>query len=72
MVIAHYSHRLSVNYDVALIRTRAKERGLLWDDVPELYFKGFLLRKQGATAPLRTAIRRCTCGVRMTHSAISW
>ena len=47
MIIAHYSHRLPANYDIGLIRTRAKERGPLWDDVPELYFKGFLLREKG-------------------------
>jgi Domain of unknown function (DUF4865) len=47
MIIAHYSHRLPANYDVGVIRTRAKERGPLWDAVPELYFKGFLLREAG-------------------------
>ena len=47
MIIAHYSHRLPANYDVGLIRSRAKERGPLWDDVPELCFKGFLLRESG-------------------------
>jgi hypothetical protein len=47
MIIAHYSHRLPANYDTGLIRARAKERGPLWDAVPELYFKGFLLREKG-------------------------
>lgn len=47
MLIAHYAHRLPANYDIDLIRTRAKERGVLWDNVPELYFKGFLLREAG-------------------------
>jgi len=47
MIIAHYAHRLPANYDIGAIRTRAKERGVLWDQVPELYFKGFLLRQSG-------------------------
>lgn len=47
MIIAHYSHRLPADYDTGLIRARAKERGPLWDAVPELYFKGFLLREKG-------------------------
>lgn len=46
MIIAHYAHRLPVNHDIASIRARAKERGLLWNAVPELYFKGFLLREK--------------------------
>jgi hypothetical protein len=47
MIIAHYAHRLPVNHNIKLIRARAKERGMLWDAVPELYFKGFLLRESG-------------------------
>lgn len=47
MIIAHYSHRLPVNHDIASIRARAKERGPLWEEVPGLYFKGFLLRENG-------------------------
>jgi hypothetical protein len=47
MIIAHYSHRLPANHDIGLIRARARERGPLWDAVPELYFKGFLLREKG-------------------------
>jgi hypothetical protein len=47
MIIAHYAHRLPANYDIGIIRKRAKERGGLWDAVPELYFKGFLLRERG-------------------------
>jgi hypothetical protein len=47
MIIAHYAHRLPANYDVGIIRKRAEERGALWDAVPELYFKGFLLRERG-------------------------
>ena len=47
MIIAHYSHRLQSNHDIGLIRARAKERGPLWDNIPELYFKGFLLREKG-------------------------
>src|ERR1700741_1779411 len=47
MMIAHYAHRLPADYDVEIIRKRAKARGPLWDAVPELYFKGFLLRERG-------------------------
>jgi hypothetical protein len=46
-IIAYYAHRLPANYDTGIIRTRAKERGVLWDAVPELYFKAFLLRESG-------------------------
>lgn len=46
MIIAQYSHRLQ-DHDIALIRARAKERGPLRDDIPGLYFKGFLLREKG-------------------------
>jgi hypothetical protein len=47
MTIAHYIHRLPADYDIGIIRSRARERGALWNDVPELYFKGFLLRERG-------------------------
>lgn len=47
MIIAHYAHRLPANYDIGTIRERAKARGVVWDDVPELYFKAFLLRERG-------------------------
>ncbi|WDZ94148.1 DUF4865 family protein [Herbaspirillum sp. WKF16] len=47
MLIAHYEHRLPADYDLGIIRSRAAQRGRLWDDVPELYFKAFLLRESG-------------------------
>jgi hypothetical protein len=47
MIIAHYAHRLPSNYDVGLIRARAKQRGPEWDATPELHFKGFMLRERG-------------------------
>lgn len=47
MIVAHYAHRLPADYDTGLIRARAEKRGVLWDDVPQLYFKGFLLRQSG-------------------------
>lgn len=47
MTIAHYIHRLPADYDVGIIRSRARERGALWNDVPDLHFKGFLLRERG-------------------------
>jgi hypothetical protein len=47
MIIAHYAHRLPADYDLSIIRDRAKARGHLFDAIPELYFKGFLLRERG-------------------------
>lgn len=47
MLIAHYAHRLPADYDIDIIRKRAGARGHLFDAVPELYFKGFLLRERG-------------------------
>ncbi|HEY7845365.1 MAG TPA: DUF4865 family protein [Bradyrhizobium sp.] len=47
MIIAHYAHRLPADYDVDIIRNRARSRGHLFDAVPELTFKGFLLRERG-------------------------
>jgi hypothetical protein len=47
MIIAHYAHRLPADYDVGIIRNRASSRGHLFDAIPELYFKAFLLRERG-------------------------
>lgn len=47
MFIAHYGHRLPADYDLSIIRNRAAQRGAVWDEVPELYFKAFLLRERG-------------------------
>jgi hypothetical protein len=47
MIIAHYAHRLPADYDIGIIRNRAAARGHLFDGIPELYFKGFLLRERG-------------------------
>ena len=47
MIIAHYAHRLPGDYDINIIRDRAKARGHLFDGIPELIFKGFLLRERG-------------------------
>jgi Domain of unknown function (DUF4865) len=52
MILAHYAHRLPADYDIDAIRERAKTRGPLWDDVPELYFKGFLLREAGRSGAI--------------------
>ena len=46
MIIAHYA-RLPADYDIGIIRNRAKSRGHLFDAIPELYFKAFLLRERG-------------------------
>jgi hypothetical protein len=47
MIIAHYAHRLPADYDIQIIRSRAAARGHLFDAIPELYFKAFLLRERG-------------------------
>ena len=47
MITVHYAHRLPADYDVSNIRARARQRGPLWDAVPELCFKAFLLRERG-------------------------
>lgn len=47
MIIARYAHQLPADYDLEIIRQRAKARGPQWDAVPELYFKAFLLREGG-------------------------
>ncbi|HLG79421.1 MAG TPA: DUF4865 family protein [Bradyrhizobium sp.] len=47
MFIVHYGHRLPANYDISLIRKRASERGHLFDAIPLLPFKAFLLRERG-------------------------
>jgi hypothetical protein len=48
MIIAHYQHRLPAGYDIGAIRKRARERGGVWDSVPDLYFKTFLVREAGS------------------------
>jgi hypothetical protein len=47
MLIVNYAHRLPADYDLDIIRTRARARGHVWDAVPELHFKAFLLRERG-------------------------
>jgi hypothetical protein len=47
MIIAHYAHRLPADYDISIIRNRAKSRGHLFDAIGELHFKAFLLRERG-------------------------
>jgi Domain of unknown function (DUF4865) len=47
MIIAYYVHRLPADYDIGIIRERAKRRGPVWDAFPGLHFKGFLLRERG-------------------------
>ncbi|KWU23964.1 hypothetical protein AS149_08485 [Burkholderia cenocepacia] len=47
MLTAYYVHRLPGDYDLDIIRQRVRERGRLWDDTPDLLFKGFLLREAG-------------------------
>ncbi len=47
MIIVHYAHRLPAGHDMAAIRTRALERGVVWNSAPDLHFKAFILREAG-------------------------
>ncbi len=47
MIIVQYAHRLPADHDLWALRTWLKERGVIWDAAPELYFKAFLLREAG-------------------------
>jgi len=47
MIMIHYQIRLPSDYDVGGIRKFLEQRGAVWDAVPELYFKAFLLREAG-------------------------
>jgi|HubBroStandDraft_1064217.scaffolds.fasta_scaffold35520_3 hypothetical protein len=47
MILSFYSHRLPHNYDISLMRTRAKQVGPQYDHVPGMHLKGFLLREAG-------------------------
>jgi hypothetical protein len=47
MILVNYAHRLPADHDIAALRRWLKERGTVWDAVPELYFKAFLLREAG-------------------------
>jgi hypothetical protein len=55
MIIAHYAHRLPADYDIKIIRDRAGRRGHLFDAIPELYFKAFLLRERGRFGAIQNA-----------------
>ena len=47
MLLAHYVHHLPADYDMTRLHASARQRGQLWDDAPELFFKAFLLRERG-------------------------
>jgi Domain of unknown function (DUF4865) len=47
MILVYYAHRMPADYDLEALRRWLKERGGVWDAVPELYFKAFLLREAG-------------------------
>src|SRR5437763_16631201 len=47
MIVVHYAHRMPADYDLGALRRWLKDRGAVWDAVPELYFKAFLLREVG-------------------------
>jgi hypothetical protein len=47
MIIVHYAARLPATHDLRALTQWLKERGTVWDAVPELYFKAFLLREAG-------------------------
>lgn len=47
MIVVHYQHRLPAGHDLGAIRDFCQQRGGVWDAVPELYFKAFLVREAG-------------------------
>ncbi|MGY4155596.1 hypothetical protein ACVINW_001438 [Bradyrhizobium sp. USDA 4461] len=47
MIVVHYASRLPADQDLGALRRWLQERGTVWDKVPELYFKAFLLREAG-------------------------
>ncbi|TWB69754.1 uncharacterized protein DUF4865 [Nitrospirillum amazonense] len=55
MLIAHYSHRLTADYDLDILRKRAETNAARWAAMPELYFKGFLLREAGRHGAIANA-----------------
>jgi Domain of unknown function (DUF4865) len=48
VIIVHYQLRLPADYDLGAIRQFLEQRGGVWDSVPALYFKAFLLREAGS------------------------
>ncbi|MCY0386640.1 DUF4865 family protein [Robbsia sp. Bb-Pol-6] len=50
MIAMQYSFVLPADYDMSIIERRVRERGHVFDDMPSLAFKAFLIaRKDGAT-----------------------
>jgi len=47
MFAMQYSHRLPADYDMQRIRTRAAQRGPLWDATEGLVFKAFVAQDRG-------------------------
>ena len=47
MIVVQYAYRLPSDRDLGALRQWLKERGAIWDAVPELYFKAFLMRECG-------------------------
>ncbi|OLF54403.1 DUF4865 family protein [Pseudomonas chlororaphis] len=47
MLAKQYSHRLPADYDMGVIRHRARDRGPLWDEVDGLLFKVFAGQERG-------------------------
>jgi len=45
MIIVHYAHRLPANHDLGALQKWLRQRGGVWDAVPDLYFDAFLVRK---------------------------
>ena len=70
MLTAYYVHRLPADYDLDIIRNRVRERGRLWDDTPDLVFKGFCCARRAATVRRKTAMRRFICGAMNRRSRV--
>jgi Domain of unknown function (DUF4865) len=55
MVVKQYLHRLPADYDIGRIRARAAERGPMWDAVPGLALKAFIVQERGQHGAVRNA-----------------
>ncbi|ANW00168.1 DUF4865 family protein [Bradyrhizobium icense] len=55
MLVKHYLHRLPADYEMQRITSRARQRGAIWNDVPHLAFKAFMIQRQGQSGSVRNA-----------------
>jgi hypothetical protein len=46
MLVKQYLHRLPADYEMKKIMDRARQRGTIWNDVPHLAFKAFMIQQR--------------------------